>query len=88
MPSRPLTELEFRDLMAAVGPFEGNPTIAVAVSGGPDSLCLALLLKTWVTYREGEVIALIVDHQLRPESASEAKTAQGWLQNHGISSHI
>lgn len=74
--------------MATVGPFEGNPTIAVAVSGGPDSLCLALLLKTWVMCREGEVVALIVDHQLRPESASEAKAARGWLQNHGIRSHI
>ena len=66
--------------MATVGPFEGNPTIAVAVSGGPDSLCLALLLKTWLMCREGEVVALIVDHQLRPESASEAKAARGWLQ--------
>ena len=74
--------------MATVGPFEVNPTIAVAVSGGPDSLCLALLLKTWLMDREGEVIALIVDHQLRPESASEAKAVRSWLQNHGISSHI
>jgi tRNA(Ile)-lysidine synthase len=86
--SWPLTELEFRDLMAAVGPFEDNPTIAVAVSGGPDSLCLALLLKTWLRYRGGEVVALIVDHQLRPESASEAKLVQGWLKNHGIRSHV
>ena len=87
-PSRPLTELEFRDLMAAAGPFEASPTIAVAVSGGSDSLCLALLLKTWLMHGKGEVIALIVDHQLRPESASEAKAVQGWLRNHGISSHI
>jgi len=59
--------LEFAALMAAVGPFGADRQVAVAVSGGADSMALALLLARW-----GQATALIVDHGLRPESASEA----------------
>ena len=39
--------------MAAVGPFESRPHVAVAVSGGPDSLALCLLAETWARARGG-----------------------------------
>ena len=70
--------------MLTVGPFESQPTIAVGVSGGPDSLCLALLLKAWARDVGGQVVGLVVDHRLRPESASEAVQVQGWLTKHGV----
>ncbi len=46
--------------------------IAVAVSGGGDSMALALLMNEWVKERGGELVALTVDHNLRPESSAEA----------------
>ena len=58
--------------MAALGPFEPAPRLAAAVSGGPDSLALAPLAQRWVTGRGGSLLALIVDHRLRPESSREA----------------
>ena len=74
--------------MLAVGPFEARPTIAVGVSGGPDSLCLAMLLKAWARDVDGVVIGLIVDHRLRPESAFEAARVRRWLINYGVEAHI
>jgi tRNA(Ile)-lysidine synthase len=54
------------------------------VSGGPDSLALAILADRWARARGGEAWALIVDHGLRPESAAEAATVGGWLAARGI----
>lgn len=51
--------------------------IGVAVSGGPDSMALCGLLAVWAKGRE--VHALIVDHGLRAESASEARAVAGML---------
>ena len=48
---------------------------AVALSGGPDSLCLLHLLLGLRQELGLEVIALHVDHGLRPESAREAGEA-------------
>lgn len=70
--------------MAALGPFEARPHIAVAVSGGPDSLALTLLCHHWATARQGQAVALNVDHRLRAGSAEEAKRVRRWLAVHGI----
>ncbi len=67
-----VTGPEFDRLMAALGGFEPAPTLAVAVSGGADSMALALLCRNWVKARDGRLLALTVDHGLRPESAAEA----------------
>jgi tRNA(Ile)-lysidine synthase len=56
----------------------------VAVSGGPDSLALCLLADRWARARGGNVVGLIVDHGLRPNSAAEARQAAGWLAARGI----
>ncbi len=70
--------------MAAFGPFEPSPVLAVAVSGGPDSLCLTLLADRWARARDGRVEAVTVDHGLRPESTAEAKQVGRWLKARGI----
>lgn len=72
-----------QDAKALFAPSSGQ-TIAVAVSGGVDSMSLAFCLK-----RSGyDMHAFIVEHGLREESADEAKMVAGWLANLDISSTI
>jgi len=61
-----------------------TPPLAVAVSGGADSMALLLLAHQWARQRGGEVIALTVDHGLRSDSAEEARRVQGWILEKGI----
>lgn len=78
----------FERLMAPFAPFERHPDLAVAVSGGRDSLCLALLASEWAVAREGRAIALIVDHGLRRESLNEALATSRLLEGVGIESAV
>jgi tRNA(Ile)-lysidine synthase len=84
----PLGADEFSQLMAGFGPFEAAPVIAVAVSGGPDSMALCALAHDWARARGGRVEALIVDHGLRPESTDEARRVAGWLTSLDIRCRI
>ncbi len=76
------------NLIDATGPYEASPTVCVAVSGGGDSMALALLLDRWARARGGRLIALTVDHQLRTDSAVEARQVGDWLSVQGICHHI
>ena len=69
--------------MARLGPWDEARRVAVAVSGGPDSLALALLAGCW-----GDPAAFIVDHGLRTESAAEAEAARYAMHSVGISAHV
>jgi tRNA(Ile)-lysidine synthase len=84
--TNPITSAEFAALMAPLGPFEPAPLLAAAVSGGADSMALALLSDAWASARGGSVLALVVDHGLRPESASEAALTTQRLAERGIAS--
>jgi tRNA(Ile)-lysidine synthase len=79
---------DFSQSMAALGPFERSPCLAVAVSGGSDSLALALLAAAWCRDAGGQAIALTVDHGLRANSAQEARQVGHWLAARGIEHHI
>jgi tRNA(Ile)-lysidine synthase len=79
---------EFAGLIEPLGPFEQRPRLAVAASGGPDSLCLCLLAAGWAAARGGAVSALIVDHGLRREAAAEAQQIAGWLHARRIDHHL
>ena len=70
--------------MERLGPFERTPRIVAAVSGGRDSMALALMAKAWTAARGGELLAVTVDHRLRPESADEAAEAGARLAGFGI----
>ena len=70
--------------MAPLGPFEPAPRLAVGVSGGSDSLALAWLAHHWATARGGSILALTVDHRLRPESRREAQHVARTLAAHDI----
>ncbi len=62
----------------------GATAAAVAVSGGPDSLALALLAAAWAKEQGVALTALTVDHGLRPESATEAGQVGRWLADRRI----
>ena len=79
---------EFDRLMEAVGPFESRPRLAVAVSGGSDSIALTLLSAAWARRRGGTITAITVDHGLRPEAAAEARQVGRWLRALGIAPRI
>ena len=70
----------FAKTMARFGPFEPKPRLAVAVSGGADSLALALLADRWARAQGGRITAVTVDHALRPEAAAEARQVGRWLK--------
>jgi tRNA(Ile)-lysidine synthase len=82
--STPIGGEEFASLMARFGPFGPRPRLAVGLSGGADSLALTLLLKDWVDGHGGAMLALTVDHGLRPDSAEEARIVSGLCASLGI----
>jgi len=86
--SRAIDAREFARLMASCAPFEPRPLIAVAVSGGADSMTLALLADEWARARRGRAVALTVDHRLRPEARAEARTVARWMKQRGIAHHV
>ncbi len=75
---------EFAALMTQLGPFESCPVIAVAVSGGADSMAAAVLTDEWARNRGGYAVGVIVDHGLRQESAEEASLVAQRLTALGI----
>ena len=58
--------------------------LAVAVSGGPDSLALAYLTKCYSLKNKIKVKYYIVDHKLRKESSLEAKAVKKVLKKNDI----
>ncbi|HTH18421.1 MAG TPA: tRNA lysidine(34) synthetase TilS [Magnetospirillum sp.] len=85
--SSALSPSDFAALMAPLGPFEARPRVAVAVSGGADSLALALLAHDWARQRGGEAVGLTVDHGLRAEAVAEAEQVGEWLRAAGMAHH-
>lgn len=70
--------------MARAGAWEQRPHLALGVSGGPDSMALAVLARDWAAANGGRVSALHVDHGLRAGSAAEAEKVGGWLSAHDV----
>ena len=64
--------------------FNTKENLAVAVSGGPDSLALAYLAKCYAIKNKITVKFFLVDHKLRSESTKEAASVKKILQNIGI----
>jgi len=74
--------------MAPFAPFEAAPVLALAVSGGPDSLALLHLAAGWAKARGGTAIALTVDHGLRPAATAEAAFVGRVAKDLGVVHHI
>lgn len=73
---------DLRQSLEALGVDPGTD-LAVAVSGGADSLCLAILSAEFA-----DVTCLTVDHGLRAESAAEAATVARLLAGEGVPHQI
>ena len=84
----PVIASEFERFMAALGPFEKKPKLAVGVSGGAHSMALVQLVAQWVSVRGGSVLALVVDHLLQENSSENAAWVIGRLRKQSIEAHI
>ena len=84
---RAISAAEFRGCMDALGPFEPSPHLGLAVSGGADSMALALLAAGWAAEQGGRVTALVVDHGLRADSHAEATLTIERLRQRTIPAH-
>lgn len=61
---------------------------AVGVSGGADSLALAFILADWANQNKKKLIALTVNHGLRPSALDEAKYVASLMAEIGVEHHI
>jgi tRNA(Ile)-lysidine synthase len=68
----PISALDAKRLFAD---WKAAPAVVLAVSGGPDSIALMWLAARWrrALARGPRLIAVTVDHGLRPEAATEAR---------------
>tara|TARA_R110002050_G_scaffold847_7_gene6034 strand:+ start:4726 stop:6036 length:1311 start_codon:yes stop_codon:yes gene_type:complete len=68
--------------------FTADCKIAIAVSGGADSLALAFSLKSFEKQYGYRLIALHVNHKLRAEALTEATQVKQWMNAAGIPCYI
>lgn len=88
MTMKPVLKSAFSRLMKQAGSFGARPFIAVAASGGRDSLALVLLMNDWIKAQRGRLVVLTVDHGLRKESKAETLLFQRQLKKMGIACEI
>ncbi len=95
MPSKPanspdkITLVQFSARLKTLIPDLANePAIAVALSGGGDSMTLTYLLSRWAAKHDVALHALTVDHGLRKEAAAEAKQVGSWVKGWGLTHKI
>ena len=74
--------------MHRFAPYESAPHLAIACSGGADSLALTLLAHRWAQQQGGQITAIICDHGLRKESAAEAAATAETLLSHNVDTVI
>jgi tRNA(Ile)-lysidine synthase len=84
----PVTAAEFAAAMAGLGPFERQAHIAVAVSGGADSMALLHLVRQWNRRTGGRLTVLTVDHGLRAVSGVEARQVGAWARALGLDHQV
>ena len=85
---------DFKDLSSIFQNFKkkldllNKKSYAVAVSGGPDSLALVALTKSYNYYKKTKFRYVLVDHNIRKKSAREAKQVKKLLKKSKISLNI
>ena len=71
-------------IASLLSPLPSPKRVAVAVSGGADSMALAWALSQWATSKGVALWGVTVDHRMRPESASEARFVGKILGEWGV----
>lgn len=79
---------EFQRCLSPLLESDTPKAIAVAVSGGADSMALALLGADWAKKKRIALRPLIVDHRLRPDSTREARHVAALLRAAGLTPKI
>tara|TARA_B100001175_G_scaffold247537_1_gene214288 strand:- start:173 stop:1144 length:972 start_codon:yes stop_codon:yes gene_type:complete len=83
-----LNKTNFIKTINKISVFEKNPTVAVGVSGGPDSMALIDLVNKWSKVIKGKITAVIVDHNLRSNSSEETNLILNHLLMNGINTKL
>ncbi len=83
-----ITPDDFAAALLRLNTIQAGSRVAVAVSGGGDSLALTLLLHEWAQKNRVSLVALTVDHGLRPDSADEAASLHRLLTEKKIDHRI
>ena len=65
-----------------------NKSFVVAVSGGPDSLALVALSKSFSYQHRCKIYYVLIDHGIRKNSSLEAKSVKKLLQKYHIKLNI
>ncbi len=82
--SKKFIAVQENDLFDSLAKFKLSKKIAVANSGGPDSLSLTILLQKFAIKNNFQLISLSVDHGLRKSSSAELKWLAGQLKKRKI----
>lgn len=79
----PISASEARSLFAE---WKQSPSLILAVSGGPDSVAMLWLAARWrrALKRGPRLVAVTVDHQLRPEAGREAAGVKRLARDLGV----
>lgn len=80
-----MSTIDFKKLFQ-LSDFENCKTVIAAVSGGGDSTALLFLMREYLKTLTNppELLAVTVDHRLRPESAAEAEAVAQLCQRIGV----
>jgi tRNA(Ile)-lysidine synthase len=80
---QPVSVTEAKTLFADLS---AEPALIIAVSGGPDSMALLALAARWRAglKRGPTLVAVTIDHGLRPESAREANAVKRQARDLGV----
>lgn len=86
MPTQPDSAIAAAEARALFDDLETLPVVLLAVSGGPDSVALLLLAARWrKALRKGpDLIAVTVDHGLRPQAKAEAQDVARLAKKLGV----
>ena len=78
----------YQSILSDLGNLENGLNIAVAVSGGSDSMALSILFNRLIKEYNGKLHCVTINHQLREESDIEAIKVREILRSYDINHHI
>jgi tRNA(Ile)-lysidine synthase len=86
MPEDDTSPISVRQAKGLFADWKKAPALVLAVSGGPDSIALMWLLARWrnALSRGPRLLAVTVDHGLRPEAAREARDVKRLARTLGV----